>query len=74
LIVWGDADRWISVRDGSRFSRELPRSAFVVLPHTGNAAAEESHDEVNRLLLDFLKEGLARIPENVAVAAPAGKP
>jgi len=74
LIVWGEADRWISVRDGSRFSRELPRSAFVVLPHTGHAAAEESHDEVNRLLLDFLKVGLARIPENVAVAAPAGKP
>lgn len=74
LIVWGDADRWIPVRDGSRFSRDIPRSAFVVLPHTGHAAAEESHDEVNRLLLDFLKEGLARIPENVAVAAPEKGP
>ncbi len=66
LIVWGDGDRWISVRNGSRFAREVARNAFVVLPHTGHAAPEESHDEVNRLLLDFLKEGLARIPENVA--------
>src|SRR2546429_270288 len=74
LIVWGDGDRWISVRTGSRFARELQRSAFVVLPHTGHAAAEESHDEVNRLLLDFLKEGLARIPENVALAAPHEEP
>ena len=74
LIVWGDGDRWISVRTGSRFARELQRSAFVVLPHTGHAAAEESHDEVNRLLLDFLKEGLARIPENVALAAPDEEP
>src|SRR5712692_9473964 len=58
--------RWIPVSNGSRFARELPRNAFDVLPHTGHAVAEESHDAVNGLLLDFLKEGLARIPENVA--------
>jgi pimeloyl-ACP methyl ester carboxylesterase len=66
LILWGDADRWISVRDGSRFARELPRSEFVLVAHTGHDAAEESPDHVNRLLLDYLKEGLSRIPENVA--------
>jgi len=66
LIVWGAGDRWIPVSNGSRFARELPRNAFDVLPHTGHAVAEESHDAVNGLLLDFLKEGLARIPENVA--------
>ncbi len=74
LIVWGEGDRWIPMRTGSRFARELPRNAFVVLPHTGHAAAEESYDEVNRLLLDFLKEGLARVPENVALAAPDEEP
>jgi pimeloyl-ACP methyl ester carboxylesterase len=74
LIVWGEADRWIPVRDGSRLAHELPRNAFVVLPHTGHAAAEESHAEVNRLLLDFLKEGLVRVPENVALAAPDEEP
>ena len=66
LVLWGDADSWIPVRDGSRLARELPRGAFVVVPSTGHAAAEESPDEVNRLLLGFLKEGLSRIPENVA--------
>jgi pimeloyl-ACP methyl ester carboxylesterase len=70
LILWGDADRWIALRDGSRFAHELPRSEFVVLEHTGHDAPEESHDEVNRLLLDFLKEGLSRIPENVAWYTP----
>ena len=74
LILWGDADRWIGLRDGSRFARELPRSEFVVVARTGHDAPEESPDQVNRLLLDFLKEGLTRIPENVAwaVAAPEG--
>jgi pimeloyl-ACP methyl ester carboxylesterase len=71
LILWGEADRWIALRDGSRFARELPRSEFVVVPHTGHDAPEESPDQVNRLLLDFLKEGLTRIPENVAWSSPS---
>ena len=71
LVVWGDADRWIPLRDGSRLARELPRGAFVVVARTGHAAAEESPDEVNRLLIEFLKEGLSRIPENVAWSTPS---
>jgi pimeloyl-ACP methyl ester carboxylesterase len=73
LVLWGDADRWIPVRDGGRLARELPRGAFIVIPHTGHAAAEESPDEVNRLVLDFLKEGLSRIPENVAWSSPSSQ-
>jgi pimeloyl-ACP methyl ester carboxylesterase len=73
LVIWGDADRWIPLRDGSRLARELPRGAFVVLPRTGHAAAEESADEVNRLLIDFLRVGLSRIPENVAWSTPSSR-
>jgi len=68
LILWGDADRWIPLRDGTRFARELPRSEFVVVAHTGHDAADESPEQVNRQLLSFLKEGLSRIPENVALS------
>jgi pimeloyl-ACP methyl ester carboxylesterase len=71
LILWGDTDRLIPLRDGARFARELPRSEFVVLGRTGHDAPEESPDQVNRLLLDFLKEGLTRIPENVAWSTPS---
>jgi pimeloyl-ACP methyl ester carboxylesterase len=74
LVIWGEADRWIPFRDGSRFGRELPRSVFAVVPRTGHNAPEESPAEVNRLVLDFLNEGLSRIPENVAVAAPDAVP
>ncbi|HEV8305558.1 MAG TPA: alpha/beta hydrolase [Gemmatimonadales bacterium] len=66
LVVWGAADRWIPLRDGSRLASDLPRAGFVVVPNAGHAAAEEAPDEVNRLLLAFLKDGLPRIPENVA--------
>jgi pimeloyl-ACP methyl ester carboxylesterase len=73
LILWGAADRLISVRDGSRFGRELPRSEFVLLEHAGHNAQEEAADRVNRLLSDFLKEGLSRIPENVAWSTPSSR-
>jgi len=73
LVIWGDADRWIPLRDGSRLARDLPRGAFVVLPRTGHAAVDESADDVNRLLLDFLKVGLTRIPENVAWSTPSSR-
>jgi pimeloyl-ACP methyl ester carboxylesterase len=71
LVIWGAADRWISVRDGSRLATELPRGAFVVLPNTGHAAPEESPEDVNRLLITFLKEGLPRVPENLAWSTPS---
>jgi len=71
LVVWGAADRWIPVRDGSRLATELPRGVFVIVPRTGHAAAEESPDEVNTLLITFLKEGLPRVPENLAWSSPS---
>jgi hypothetical protein len=42
-----------------------------VVPRTGHAAAEESPDEVNPLLISFLKEGLTRVPENLAWSTPS---
>jgi pimeloyl-ACP methyl ester carboxylesterase len=68
LVVWGAEDRLIPARDGSRLAAELPRGVFVVIPRTGHAAAEESPDEVNRLLLTFLREGLPRVPADLALA------
>jgi len=73
LVVWGAADRWIPVRDGSRIATELPRGAFIVLPGVGHAAAEEAPDDVNRLLVTFLKEGLPRVPENLAWSTPSSQ-
>jgi pimeloyl-ACP methyl ester carboxylesterase len=67
LVLWGTEDRWIPLRDGSRLAAELSRAAFIAIPHAGHAAAEEAPDEVNRLLIAFLKEGLPRIPENLAM-------
>lgn len=73
LILWGDTDRLISLRNGARFARELPRSEFVVIARSGHNVPEESPDQVNRLLLGFLEAGLSRIPENVAWSTPSSR-
>jgi pimeloyl-ACP methyl ester carboxylesterase len=70
LVLWGDDDRWIKLGDGTRLAREIPRSAFVIIPRAGHTPAEEQPDELNRVLMEFLKEGLSRIPENVAWSSP----
>jgi pimeloyl-ACP methyl ester carboxylesterase len=66
LVLWGARDAWIPLPYGARLARELPRAAFFEIPNAGHAAAEEAAEEVNRLLLAYLKDGLPRIPENLA--------
>ena len=68
LAVWGDRDRWIPPSIGMALAAQLPRVAFVLVPRAGHAAQEEAPDEVNRLVLKFLREGVARAPENLALA------
>lgn len=73
LVLWGAEDRLTPLPHGSRLASELPRAAFVVIPRTGHAAHEEAPDEVNRLVLAFLKDGLPRIPENLAWSTPSSR-
>ena len=70
LVVWGAEDTWIPMPLGAQLAATIPRVAFVAVPGAGHAAQEEASDEVNRVLLEYLKEGLPRIPENVAWSSP----
>jgi pimeloyl-ACP methyl ester carboxylesterase len=74
LVIWGSADRWIPPAVGHRLAEGLPRGAFLLVPGAGHAVAEESPDVVNRSLLAFLKDGLPRIPENLAWSPPPSSP
>ncbi len=66
LLLWGTDDRLIPPAVGRHMAAELPRAAFVLVPRAGHAAPEEQPEAVNRLLLTFLREGLPKIPENLA--------
>jgi pimeloyl-ACP methyl ester carboxylesterase len=56
LIVWGDSDRLISVRDADVFAELIPNARKVVFSDTGHVSMLERPDEFNALLADFLAE------------------
>jgi pimeloyl-ACP methyl ester carboxylesterase len=56
LIVWGDSDRLISVRDADVFAELIPNSRKVVFGDTGHMSMLERPDAFNALLEEFLAE------------------
>ncbi len=54
LIVWGDSDRLITVRDADVFAELIPRSRKVLFADTGHMAMLERPAEFNSLLREFL--------------------
>jgi pimeloyl-ACP methyl ester carboxylesterase len=55
LIIWGEKDCWIPVEYGVRLHRQVPKSLFYRMPKCGHNAHQECDEEVNRLMVDFLK-------------------
>lgn len=68
LVVWGARDALIPVTLGKQLAAGLPRAALVVVRGAGHVVQEETPGAVTPLILTFLKEGLPRIPENLAIA------
>ncbi len=56
LIVWGENDSIIPVRDAHEFERLIPDSRKVVMKETGHVAMAERPNTFNELMLDFLAE------------------
>jgi pimeloyl-ACP methyl ester carboxylesterase len=56
LIVWGENDRLISVRDADIFADLIPNSRKVIFADTGHMAMLERPSAFNSLLEEFLSE------------------
>jgi pimeloyl-ACP methyl ester carboxylesterase len=56
LIVWGERDRLISVRDADVFEELIPNARKVIFPDTGHMSMLERPAEFNELLEEFLGE------------------
>ena len=68
LVLWGEEDRWVPIGLGRALAAGITRSAFVTVPRAGHSVQEEAPGEVNHLLIRFLKDGLPRIPGDLALA------
>ena len=56
LIVWGENDSILPVRDAQEFERLIPDSRKLVMEETGHIPQAERPDTFNRAVLDFLDE------------------
>jgi pimeloyl-ACP methyl ester carboxylesterase len=56
LIVWGEQDSIIPVKDAHEFERLIPDSRKVVMQDTGHIAMAERPSAFNDLMMDFLAE------------------
>jgi pimeloyl-ACP methyl ester carboxylesterase len=56
LIVWGENDSIIPVRDAHEFERLIPDSRKVVMKETGHVPMGERPNTFNDLMLEFLAE------------------
>jgi len=67
VVLWGEEDRWVPLGLGRALASGITRSAFLSVPHAGHSVQEEAPDEVNHLLIRFLKDGLPRVPADLAL-------
>ena len=56
LIVWGEKDSIIPVKDAQEFERLIPDSRKVVMTDTGHVAMAERPGAFNDLMMEFLRE------------------
>ncbi len=66
LLVWGDGDCTMSLSSGLRLHRRLRASELVVVPGRGHSVFEETPEEANRIMLDWL----GRYPLPATLPAP----
>ena len=60
LVMAGEADRVVPVENSRLLAAKLPNARLVTFPNAGHLFVVERADEVNRIILDFLKGGSSR--------------
>jgi pimeloyl-ACP methyl ester carboxylesterase len=55
LVVWGDEDQWADSKTADRLVNALPDGRLVRLPGIGRLVPEENPEQMNSLLLEFMK-------------------
>ena len=77
LLVWGDRDYTVSLNSAVKLNRKLRGSELIVLPGGGHATFEETPEEANRIMIEWLGRhplSAQRLPRQPRVVPATGKP
>lgn len=55
LLIWGTRDGAVDLRSAEQLRRALPASELELIEGVGHLPFEETPDEFNRLVLDFVE-------------------
>ncbi len=55
LIIWGREDKWIPLKNGFRFRKEIADSIITVIPECGHIPQEEYPEKIAGLIADFMQ-------------------
>lgn len=55
LVIWGEKDQWSDAKLADRLCNALPDGRLVRLPGVARLVPEEAPDQLNDLLLDFMR-------------------
>jgi len=58
LIVWGERDRLLPKSMAEKYMRKIKNSRYVMIPEAGHLPHEESPEDFNTVVLDFLRGGI----------------
>jgi pimeloyl-ACP methyl ester carboxylesterase len=56
LVIWGEKDTWVPLKDGEAFFVKLPDARMHLIPGAGHCPQETHSEVVNRILIGFLEE------------------
>jgi pimeloyl-ACP methyl ester carboxylesterase len=60
LVIWGERDPVLPKIMAENFTNVLPDSRYVMIPDSGHLPQEESPEDFNTVVLDFLKGGIPK--------------
>lgn len=55
LVIWGQEDAFIPVRDAYQIKSKIPEIALQIIPDCGHVPPLEKTDEFNQLLIQFIR-------------------
>lgn len=61
LVMAGEADRVVPVENSRRLAEKLPNAQLVTFPNAGHLFLVERANEVNKIIIDFLKGGSSHV-------------